>query len=261
MKHRKIAFYIGSLDKGGAERVITNLAEYFFSKGYEVTMVTKMKEKEEYSLSAGITRIIADITKEEERGRIRNLFLRIRKLRRIIKEIHPDVVVSFIGKNNLMSIAATRGLGIPVVVSVRSNPSREIGCGVKLLLTLALFHVAEGIVLQTTEAKQYFPKEIQKKAVVLQNSLNPAFIRAPYEKERRKEIVSVGRIDDNKNTQHNDRVDRIFEKKFIELNGLSLRKAFGFTEKDFKRCIPKQFIWFDKNSLDKKLFVSSIDAS
>ena len=49
MKHRKIAFYIGSLDKGGAERVITNLAEYFFSKGYEVTMVTKMKEKEEYS--------------------------------------------------------------------------------------------------------------------------------------------------------------------------------------------------------------------
>lgn len=199
MKHRKIAFYIGSLDKGGAERVITNLAEYFFSKGYEVTMVTKMKEKEEYSLSAGITRIIADITKEEERGRIRNLFLRIRKLRRIIKEIHPDVVVSFIGKNNLMSIAATRGLGIPVVVSVRSNPSREIGCGVKRLLTLALFHMAEGIVLQTTEAKQYFPKEIQKKAVVLQNSLNPAFIRAPYEEERRKEIVSVGRIDDNKN--------------------------------------------------------------
>ena len=74
-------------------------------------------------------------------------------------------------------------------------------------------------------------------------------------------IYTTNRMDDTKNKQHNDRVDRIFEKKFIELNGLSLRKAFGFTEKDFKRCIPKQFIWFDRKSLDKKLFVSSIDAS
>lgn len=199
MKNKRVAFYLGSLIKGGAERVVTNLAEYFYSKGYEVFVITKLRAKVEYELSDGIVRIIADITKEEEKGRIQNLFLRIAKLRRIFKEISPDVVVSFIGKNNLMSIAATRGTGIPVVVSVRSNPAREIGDGFKKKLTFGMFRMAEGIVLQTTEAKQFFPKSIQKKAIVLQNSINPEFIRERYEGEKRKEIVTVGRIDSNKN--------------------------------------------------------------
>ena len=64
-KRKKIAFYIGSLAKGGAERVIVNLAEYFYSQNYEVYTVTKLKEQDEYSLNAGIIRIIADITEEE----------------------------------------------------------------------------------------------------------------------------------------------------------------------------------------------------
>ena len=150
MKNKRIAFYLGSLTKGGAERVVTNLAEYFKASGYEVFVITKLRAETEYTLSDGITRIIADITKEEERGRIQNLFLSIGKLRRIFKEIQPDVVASFIGKNNLMSIAATRGTGIPVAVSVRSNPAREIGDGFKRKLYFAMFCLAEGVVLQTT---------------------------------------------------------------------------------------------------------------
>lgn len=201
MKNKRIAFYLGSLTKGGAERVVTNLAEYFKESGYEVFVITKLRAETEYTLSDGIARIIADITKEEEKGRIQNLFLRIVKLRRIFKEIQPDVVASFIGKNNLMSIAATRGTGIPVAVSVRSNPAREIGAGFKRKLYFAMFRLAEGVVLQTTEAKEFFPKIIQEKAIVLQNSLNPEFLRTPYTGEKRKEIVTVGRIDKNKN-QH-----------------------------------------------------------
>lgn len=199
MKKKKIVFYIGSLTKGGAERVVTNLAEYFYEKGYEVFVLTKLRAATEYSLSEGIHRMIADITKEEEKGRVQNLFLRIAKLRRLIKEINPAVVVSFIGKNNLMSVVATRGTGIPVAVSVRSNPAREIGGGWKRKLTFLIFNMAEGVILQTNEAREFFPNIIRKKAVILPNSLNPDFIRTPYDGERRKEIVTVGRIDENKN--------------------------------------------------------------
>ena len=199
MKNKKIAFYIGSLHKGGAERVITNLAEYFYKKGYQVWMVTKFKADVEYPLSEGITRVLADITKEEEKGRVQNLFLRIAKLRKIFKEIHPDIVVSFIGKSNLMSIAATRGTGIPVAVSVRGNPSDEIGGGWKKKLTFFMFGMAEGVILQSTGAKAFFPKNIQKKAIVLKNPLNPEFIRPEYNGAKRHEIVAVGRIDENKN--------------------------------------------------------------
>ena len=55
---KTIALYISSISKGGAERVIVNLAEYFYSRGYKVLLVTTRKEKEEYQISEGIIRQI-----------------------------------------------------------------------------------------------------------------------------------------------------------------------------------------------------------
>ena len=155
-RKRRIAFYIGSLDKGGAERVIVNLAEYFYSQDYEVYVVTKLKEINEYTLNPGITRIIADITTEEEtKSRLFNLYARIHKLRQVWKTIKPDVIVSFIRKNNVMAIASSRFLSIPVVVSVRSDPKRELQGRIMKKLSLFMFRFADGIVLQTNQAKAF----------------------------------------------------------------------------------------------------------
>lgn len=57
------------------------------------------------------------------------------------------------------------------------------------------------------------------------------------------------------------RADRIFQHKFMQLNGCGLEKAFGFVDKTLKRCIPKQFYYVDKSIIDKTLLMSSIDAS
>ena len=113
-----VAFYIGSLKKGGAERVFVNLATYFLEQGCNVTMVTQYKKENEYELPAGIRRVISDLTPEEEGGRIVNLFRRYKKLRRIFKDIHADVVLSTIGKNNFMALLANAFLPTKVVVSV-----------------------------------------------------------------------------------------------------------------------------------------------
>ena len=68
--------------------------------------------------------------------------------------------------------------------------------------------------------------------------------------------------DSKKNTKEKIyRADRIFQQKFKELNGCGLEKAFGFVDKSLKRCIPKQFYYVDKSICDKKLIMSSIDAS
>ena len=45
---KHIAMYIGSLQKGGAERVMCNLADYFFEEGYKVTLVTTYLAKQEH---------------------------------------------------------------------------------------------------------------------------------------------------------------------------------------------------------------------
>ena len=199
-KKTRIAFYCSSLTKGGAERVFANLAEYFNEKGYEVFIVTQYRLEDEYTISPAITRILSDLTQEElKKGRIGNFMGRLSKLRRIFKEIRPDIVFSCNGKNNFMAMAATMFFKSKVVVSVVADPKMEYYTGAMRFLAKTGFCFADGIVFQTEEAKRFFPKGVQKKSIILPNSLNPAFLKPRYEGERKKEIVAVGRLDENKN--------------------------------------------------------------
>ena len=200
MQNKTIAFYCSSLTRGGAERVFANLAEYFADKGYTVYLVTQYKQEDEYPLSLGISRILSDLTpKEEKKGRLGNFFARYFKLRNIFKRIKPDIVFSCNGKNNFMAECANFGLHDKVVVSVVADPKMEYPSKRMQFLAKALFRFADGIVFQTREAASFFPKAIRKKGVILPNSINPQFIRPRFEGEREKEIVAVGRLDDNKN--------------------------------------------------------------
>lgn len=194
-----IAFYIGSLTKGGAERVFVNLAEHFARQGYRVTMVTQYRKKEEYELPPSVSRVISDLTPEEEKGRIANFINRYRKLRRIFSELKADAVLSTIGKNNFMAIAANLGLPTRVVVSVVAEPTLEYPGKVMTWLARTLFYLADGIVMQTSDAGMFFQKSLRRKCVILKNSLNPAFVRPRFEGKRSRDIVAVGRMDENKN--------------------------------------------------------------
>lgn len=197
---RKIAFYIGSLRKGGAERVFVNLADYFRKEGYEVVMVTQYRFEDEYDLPAGVDRVLSEIEDAEmTRSRVRNFFRRLNKLHAIWKEQKPNAVLSCIGKNNFMAIVSTMGTGTKAVVSVVGEAGEEYPTKVMRMLANLLFPRAAGVILQTERSRSFFCKKVAARAVVLPNSLNPVFIRPRFEGEREKEIVSVGRMDKNKN--------------------------------------------------------------
>ena len=200
VKH--IAFYIGSLNKGGAERVFVNLADFFRSEGYRVTMVTQYRypKEEEYELPCGVKRVLSDLTEKElHRSRAVNFCRRLRKLRGIWKAEKPDLVLSCVGKNNFMAVVTTMFTGTKAVVSVVGEAKEEYPNGLMRALANLLFPHAAGIVLQTERSRYFFHKKIQRQAEILPNSLNPAFIRPRYEGEREKRIVAVGRLDANKN--------------------------------------------------------------
>ena len=195
-----IALYISSMRKGGAERVIANLAQYLDEKGYHVVLVTTHKAEIEYEVPETVKRILSEPDEcELQGGRIRNFLTRFRKLRRIWKEEKPDVIVSFIGKNNIMAILTSLGMGIPVAVSVRGEPGEEYYNGLLRFLARNLFYLADGVILQTRRCMDFFPQGVRKKAIILKNPVNPVFFREPYRSEREKTIVAVGRVDENKN--------------------------------------------------------------
>ena len=196
----KLAFYIGSLDKGGAERVFVNLAEYFQNRGYQIVMVTQYQKAEEYALADGIKRVISDITPQETTGsRLVNFYRRVCKLHRIWKEEAPDLVLSCVGKNNFMTIVTTMFTKTKPVVSVVGEAKEEYPGRVMKFLANLLFPYAAGVILQTERSRDFFSKKVSKTAVILPNSLNPLFLRERFQGEREKRIVSVGRLDANKN--------------------------------------------------------------
>ena len=199
-KKMHIAMLIGALTKGGAERVMVNLADYFVSQGHQVTLVTQYQKENEYPLNEKVKRVISDITEEETTGnRIVNFKRRFCKLRGIWKTEKPDVILSFIGKNNMMAILTSRFLNIPVAVSVRAEPTEEYYNTWMRFAAKHLFALADGVILQTKRCFDFFPEKVRKKAVILKNPVSASFFRERFEGERENVIVAVGRIDANKN--------------------------------------------------------------
>lgn len=198
----KIALYAGSLIKGGTERVLVTLAHNFMNNGHEVVIVTSFKVDNEYPVNSKIERIISSLTEDEETdSRIANIIRRFEKLRRIWKEINPDVVLSFIGKNNFNALLTAGRMGIPVVVSVRADPKMEYPDRLSTFLANHLYPKASGVVLQTKDSINYFKKNVRKKVTILKNPINPAFFdRTPVDyADKENLIVAVGRVDENKN--------------------------------------------------------------
>ncbi len=202
MEEKKIhiAMLIGALTKGGSERVLVNLADHLSQNGFQVTMVTQYQKEEEYPLSSDVKRVISDITQEEtSHSRLVNFKRRFFKLRNIWKSEKPDVILSFIGKNNMMAILTSRFLQIPVAVSVRGEPTMEYYNWWMRFMARNLFRKADGVILQTKQCFEFFPEAIRRKAVILKNPVSQSFFRERFEGEREKTIVAVGRIDENKN--------------------------------------------------------------
>lgn len=195
-----IAMLIGALTKGGSERVLVNLADYLSQNGFQVTMVTQYQKEEEYPLNPDVKRVISDITQEEtSNSRLVNFKRRFFKLRNIWKSEKPDVILSFIGKNNMMAILTSRFLQIPVAVSVRGEPTMEYYNWWMRFMAKNLFRKADGVILQTKQCFDFFPEAIKNKAVILKNPVSQSFFRERFEGERENTITAVGRIDENKN--------------------------------------------------------------
>lgn len=196
----KIALYISGMKYGGTERKVGNIANYLAEDGYEVLMVNVRIEDGEYPLNPAIRRVICEPTEEElTSNRIHNFMLRYRKLRNIWKEERPDVVLSYIGKTNMMTILTSRGLGIPVAVGLAGTPSEEYYTPFLRFCAKTLFAHANAVVLQTKQSESFFPRRVIKKSIIMKNPMAAEFDIDRFEGERQKTIVSVGRVDANKN--------------------------------------------------------------
>ncbi|MDO4294396.1 MAG: glycosyltransferase [Eubacteriales bacterium] len=196
----KIAFHLNSMEQGGAERVVSNLANRFAREGYEVLVATEWYGKREFALDPRIRRVHVGLTeRDEKRSRVGKILCRTAYLRRFIKKERPDVLVAFTHTPNYRALMAGIGTGVPVVISVRTDPTGHYDRRADKLQIPLLFPRAAGCVFQTEGAKAFFAPYLQENSRIILNPLHPKYADAPAAPERKKEVVQSGRIVDFKN--------------------------------------------------------------
>lgn len=196
---KKMMFYLSSLGRGGAERVVVNLSQYFKKQNIDVVIVTEKRQQNEYEVPQGVNRVNLADKEPQNQSRLKRITGTITNLRRVFQEEKPDIIIAFMGKANLKAIIASTLLNIPVIVSVRADPREEYKGFKNRMLAFTLFRFAKGVVFQTEMARDYFPKAIQRKSTILLNPINTNFIRESYQGTRQPVIVTAGRLDGNKN--------------------------------------------------------------
>ncbi|HQS83371.1 MAG: hypothetical protein B7Y25_00190 [Alphaproteobacteria bacterium 16-39-46] len=197
-----IALVILTLGPGGAERVISNLANAWVEEGHRITLITleHPSQKPFYPLNSKIKLIQLNPLSTKPPswiGHLKNVATRLFSLRKTLKTENPDLILSFIDQMNVLTLLLTRGLKIPVIVSERIDPAFHPLPIIYKMLRRLTYPWASQIVVQTESAANYFSKELQKKISIIPNSVPvPKQQLSTYKKI--KSIVSIGRLSPQK---------------------------------------------------------------
>lgn len=189
---KKLGIIVGSLGRGGAERVSIYLASYFKSHDWECDIITITKMENEYELPENINRYIA----YEKRP---DVFSAIKKIRDKIKESSPDAVLIMDTPLCTYAVPALIGLKIPFVVSERNDPAHFSGNKLNIKIARIFMKKAIGFVFQTKDAKLFYDKALHGRGTVIPNPLMNEKLPEIYSGERAKKIAAVGRLHMQKN--------------------------------------------------------------
>ncbi len=194
----KVMFVISGLGAGGAERVISQIAAHWHGRGVavEIASFDSPGDAEFHHFGTEIIRHrLGRGATGKLGGRLSKLH-NLRDLRRLLIASRPDVVVSFLTKNNLLALIATIGVPIPVICCERNNPERQQKHPAWNQMLAIAYRRARLIVCQTEAVKRCFSKSLNDRLRVIPNPVS-AWPQARTATDPPR-IVAVGRLTEQK---------------------------------------------------------------
>jgi glycosyltransferase involved in cell wall biosynthesis len=191
-----ILIVLPGLGAGGTEHVVSGLANHWNSIGHHVTLVTLESPEAQpyYELHGKIsvrrlglppyryTKLRAGTAV------LRRLFL----FRKVMKDVNPDVIISFLTRTNVLTLLAVSGLNISVVVSERNNPELQPFGPIWIGLRKILYPRAFGLVTMTRGSLEYFPKRMRRRGWVIANVVD---LPSGWQRKRgHYTLAAVGRL-------------------------------------------------------------------
>ena len=206
---RKLCFVITCLGRAGAERVMSILVNRAVMAGHDVSLVLTGTVEVDYELEDGVKVYkIPECLKNTQRGVMRAIE-KVSALRRVLLDIKPDLVVSFITICNIYVSLALRNTDIPFIVSERNLPDKDCSGRAMRWVRDFCYRLPTGFIFQTAEAQAFFNAKIQQRSVVIPNPVKSNLPFADVKNAKRK-IVAAARLMPQKNYPMMLRAFRLF---------------------------------------------------
>lgn len=187
----KLTFVTSTLHAGGAERVISLLANSFCQKGYEVEIVCINKHLVFYPIDEKVKVWFA-----EDEVKSLSILKKMMWLRKHINSEKPDVVIAFMLEVYCVTLASLIGVSVPVISSERIDP--HFFGRAKGLLRWLLLRRTTHLVVQTVRIKDFYSAKLQSRTTIIPNPVtDKVFSLTPTLKQKR--IIAVGRLAYQKN--------------------------------------------------------------
>ncbi|MES2573154.1 MAG: glycosyltransferase family 4 protein [Verrucomicrobiota bacterium] len=196
----RVTLIIYSLGAGGAERVITTMANYWSAKGWNITLLTaqSLPGHPFYRLRDSVIRRNLDIARCSGNAieAFKNNLRRIRVIRQAISESKADVVISLMSEINILTILATLWSGIPVIVQEQIDPHEHPLLPYWKVLRNLVYPYATFVVTLNDRSMAYFSPRIRKRGKIIPN---PAVDHENHRRPRGEEIgprtvIAMGRL-------------------------------------------------------------------
>lgn len=187
----KIVFVLPDMSGGGTERVVALLANEYVRKGYQTAILLFAGNQTAYHLDPKVELYVAG---EASGGKFSIRLKRINRMRKFYQKNRGCYIFAFSVMGAVFSVLAAAGIPHRMLVSERNDPTKFKQWRIRNWAYMK----AEKLVLQTEDTRKCFPERLREKAVVIPNPVADG-MPEPFQGERKKRVVSVARLQPQKN--------------------------------------------------------------
>jgi GalNAc-alpha-(1->4)-GalNAc-alpha-(1->3)-diNAcBac-PP-undecaprenol alpha-1,4-N-acetyl-D-galactosaminyltransferase len=195
----KVTLVIYGLGGGGAERVMSIVANYWAAQDWDVTLIMLVAPTKPsfYPLDPRIEVKPLDLAGSSGNvvKAIVNTWRRVRILRREIIASKPDVVISFMTAVNVYTIAACAKLNVPTIVSEHIYPGSSDASKIWQFLMKLAYRYADLVTVLTHNAVPFYPAAKGYRTIVMPNPITtPAPVGAMARLLPPSSAIAIGRL-------------------------------------------------------------------
>lgn len=194
----RVTFIIDSLRMGGAERLMSIMTSYWATHGHTITLITMEGHQNDFfTVDEKVNRLTVDDLVAPSPSvwiALKHNWQRIWRLRQLIRDSKPDVVITFMERMNVLGLLASIGLNIPIIISEHTDPRQSITGRSWAFARRLLYRRGSALMVMTESVRQWALDYISPRRIaVISHPVTIQPIISPTSKDKLL-IMALGRM-------------------------------------------------------------------